>query len=330
MTAFVLVVCAAILPITVAKGCLRPDGADDGIYIAAGAALKTNLLWFKVLVPGVGVGYRYGSAIYLNPQYALTAAHGVTDLLEYNPTYQVGTGPNYMTNAGTAVSATVLVYPGFDPNNPGQTIDLAIIHFANPIPGPRVVITNSSTNEILTHAGFGMYGTPSDGEFPKDGNSRAFSAQLSFVPPLVGYVTNYYCGTAFYPYIPLNGKALVGDSGGPVFDASTNLVGMMEAQVGDSGDIGATLFLNLSQPEISAWIASNTVVSPPFSMSISIVAEGQLLVSGATNQTVELQASTDLINWTPIQQTVNSNGSVFFFDADATNFQSRFYRAAGW
>lgn len=318
----------SVLPLNVAKGCLRPDGTDDGTYVAAGATLQTNLLWFKVLVPGVGVGYRYGSAIYLNSQYALTAAHGVTDLLQYNPTYQVGTGPNYVSNAGVVVSATVLVYPGFDPNNPGQTIDLAIVHFANPIPGPSVTITNTSADEVLMHAGFGMYGTPSEGEFPKDGNSRAWNAQVTFVPPLVGYTTNYYCATAFYPYIALNGKGLVGDSGGPVFDAATNLVGMMEAQVGDSNDIGETLYLNLSQPDISAWITSNTFVPPPVPVNIAIVQQGELVVSGPTNQTVELQASTDLVNWATLQEAAITNGSVVFFDPEATNFPARFYRAA--
>src|SRR5271169_2184724 len=117
------------------SACLRPDGTDDSVYVRNGANFQTNLLWFKVLVPGVGVGYRYGSAVMLNREYALTAAHGVTDLLQFNPTYQVGTGSSYLTNSGTVVSASVTVYPGFDPNNPGSTIDLAIIHFASPIPG---------------------------------------------------------------------------------------------------------------------------------------------------------------------------------------------------
>jgi hypothetical protein len=283
-------------------------------------------MWFRVNVPGIGVGYRYGSSVYLNANFALTSAHTVTDLLQYNPTYQVGTGANYITNAGNSVSATVLVYPGFDPSNPGQTIDLAIIHFAQPIAGPTVRLTNAAIGDVLSHAGFGDYGTPSTGEIHRDGNSRAFNAVLDTLPPLIGYTTNYYCSTDFGPYISGNGKGLSGDSGGGVFDANRNLIGIMSAQTGNTDGVGSTIFLNLTSPDILSWITSNTSL-PAVRPVLSLDGLGNLTTTGATNQVYGIQASINLQDWQEILVVTNQTGSVSVKDTNAGEFQARFYRA---
>ena len=43
-------------------------------------------------MPGVGTCQRNTSASFLNNRYAITSAHNVTDLLQYNPTYEVADG----------------------------------------------------------------------------------------------------------------------------------------------------------------------------------------------------------------------------------------------
>ena len=306
---------------------MRPDGTDDATYVAAGSLWDNRVLWFKVQVPGVGVGFRYGSAAYLNSEYAITAAHTVTDLLQFNPTYQVGTGSSYSNNLGVVASATVTVYPRFNPNDPGHTIDLAIIHFAQPIDGPRVTITNAQMGAVLTHAGFGNFGTPSAGETPRDGNRRAFLAVRGEFPqgPNIPYSSNYLCSTDFAPYFAGNGKGLSGDSGGGVFDAATNLVGIMEAQVGFDAPSGETLYLDLIQPDVYSWIISNTQVTSIRPM-LSMDCPDTIIASGATNGIYCFEASTNLMDWSEIGRLPASSNSVSFHDGEATNFAFRFYR----
>ena len=308
-------------------GSLRPDGTDDAVYVAGGANYRTNLLHFKVIVPGVGVGYRFGSAVYINSEYALTAAHTVTDLLQFNPSYEVGTGSSYLTNIGTVISATVTIYPGYNPTNRGSTIDLAIVHFSRPIPGVAAIITNALIGDVLSHAGFGMFGTPSSGAQPKDGNSRAWKAKMDFLPVLSGFSSDLYCATDFGPYIPNNGKALSGDSGGGVYDNFTNLVGIIIAQTGDTSAVGATIFLNLSKPEVYAWITNNTKITLPPPPSLSMGTPATLMVYGASNQLYQIQATTNLVDWQLIGHATNHAGTANFQDLAQTNFPARFYRA---
>jgi hypothetical protein len=309
------------------SACLRPDGTDDSQYVTAGIEWDKRVLWFKVLVPGVGVGFRYGSCAYLNSEYAITAAHTVTDLLQFNPTYQVGTGSSYSNNLGVVASATVTVYPAFNPNDLGHTIDLAIIHFAQPIDGPRVTITNAQMGALLTHAGFGDFGSPSAGETPRDGNRRAFLAVRGEFPqgPNIPYGSTYFCSTDFSPYFAGNGKGLSGDSGGGVFDASTNLVGIMEAQVGFDAPSGETLYLDLTQPDVYSWIVSNTQVTS-IRPVLSLANAGMIFASGPTNGIYCFEASTNLVDWSEIGRLPASSNFVSFRDNESTNFSFRYYR----
>ena len=53
----------------------------------------------------------------------------------------------------------------------------------------------------------------------------------------------------------------------------------------------------------------------------------EFIVAGPPGATNEIQASTDLVGWTPVGELVNTNGVTRFSDPTATNHLRRFYRA---
>jgi hypothetical protein len=53
----------------------------------------------------------------------------------------------------------------------------------------------------------------------------------------------------------------------------------------------------------------------------------QFTMSGLTGLTYDVQASTNLIDWTTLTSFVSTNSLMSFRDPDATNFSQRFYRA---
>jgi hypothetical protein len=52
-----------------------------------------------------------------------------------------------------------------------------------------------------------------------------------------------------------------------------------------------------------------------------------LFLSGSSNTTCRIDASTDLVNWVTLATLQDTNGLVQFIDTAAPSFPSRFYRA---
>ena len=73
-----------------------------------------------------------------------------------------------------------------------------------------------------------------------------------------------------------------------------------------------------------------TLVPPP-APQINLASfsgnSAQLTISTETNQSVQIQASTNLINWAMIFSTNSTVSPFFWFDTSASNFPMRFYRA---
>lgn len=70
-------------------------------------------------------------------------------------------------------------------------------------------------------------------------------------------------------------------------------------------------------------------VSQPFSMAITTSTTNGLPIWELTGQSgfaYGIQASTNLTDWTDIVELINTNGTVRFYDQDATNYSMRFYR----
>ena len=262
-----------IAPDKRAEAVLMPNGSDDTSYRTLGSQYQGRLLSLKILVPGIGTGERNGSAVYLNSKYALTAAHNVADLLQFNPTYKIGTGENYKTDPGTVVEVSgVTIHPSYVGGFPKNYIDLAILHFAEPLDGESASIKSVAVGDIITSVGFGAAGTPATGlDLPRDGFSRGWvSAVDDFFA--VDVSDTYYFNTFFGSSsgVSLNGRGASGDSGGPAFDLAGNLVGITVAGSPTSAStVGLTYYLDLSQPEISSWIRQNTTVPEPGTIALT-------------------------------------------------------------
>jgi len=53
----------------------------------------------------------------------------------------------------------------------------------------------------------------------------------------------------------------------------------------------------------------------------------RMILGSETGAVLALDASTNLVDWTPVATLTNSLGTVSYVDSDATNFNQRFYRA---
>jgi hypothetical protein len=75
--------------------------------------------------------------------------------------------------------------------------------------------------------------------------------------------------------------------------------------------------------------SSNVTVAGPFSLTPSLQANGNFALSltGSSGFSYQIQASTNLSNWTVVTNIVNSNGTVGFTDTNTPAFSSRYYRA---
>lgn len=276
-----------------APACLEPDGSNDADYIAYGSQFQGRLLILKATFPG---GEDSESATYIDRWNAVTAAHNITyinSLSQNNPTYTIETGSNYQTNSGTSVPvASVTIYPGYAGEGNYSGPDIAIIHFAQPLPGtPANIAPVPAADATVNSAGFGYTGTPSQAvsSYTRDGNSRAWNAGVTaFVPNNVS--SEYYFSTSFWPdSVSMNGKILGGDSGGPTYDSSGNLIGIHITQVGNGSETGDGVDLKLSETNVMNFITQNSFAP----QTLQIQAQGTNLVI-TWNGVGILQSASDL------------------------------------
>ena len=156
-----------------------PNGSSSAPYTQLGSEYQGSLLWLQGTTAN-GATF-YSSAVRLNSEDALTAAHNVESISSgYYTIDQVGTGTNYLTDPGTTrFIDSYMIYPGFPHDGNFFTPDIAILHFSQPLPGTNVTLGSwPAVGEVLTAAGFGAYGTPSTGILGQDGNSRGWEAAV--------------------------------------------------------------------------------------------------------------------------------------------------------
>ena len=278
----------ALASATIAFGLASPKAMDGQFYqngttpqqgIDFASQFAGIALSFRINVPGVGTGQRNTSATFLNSGFAITAAHNITDLLQFNPTFEVADGNNYLTNRGNVMSISNIIFH--------PTLDLAILQFTAPffIGNDRQIGTVSTDDRIL-FAGFGAYGTPATGVLPRDGYLRAGDGHVAdfVVPDDSEHYRSFTFGTGNLQGLQLNALGTSGTSGGPVIrlqlgadnfgnsPLTSQLVGIMTSATTPPGEPGASDFLYLGETSTAAWIRANTIVPEP-----SIVA---LILSG--------------------------------------------------
>ena len=95
-----------------------------------------------------------------------------------------------------------------------------------------------------------------------------------------------------------------------------------------------TVVITSPYGSVTSAVASLTVIVPP-----QIITSGASFgfttnqsgfgfnLSGAVGQTIVVDGSTNLVDWTPLSTNTAGNNPVYFFDPTATNFPGRFYRA---
>ena len=245
--------------------CLMRSDVPSSAYQMLSDQYQGQALWLRYTNESTGVSGPAGSAVRLNEWYALTAAHCVGYA---NETYSVGTGNNVTNNLGeTRKIVSYIIHPGYAPNGGGTVLtpDIAILKFDRSLGGKDLTIAPPVWGEQITVVGFGRSATPATGIWVSDGKRRASDmvADYDHFGDFPGYLqmqfddyfeNNYYC----------NGRAAIGDSGGPNYNANDQLVALTIAVRGSADSlnaVGYTLSLQLSLHE--NWIATNTIVSAP-------------------------------------------------------------------
>ena len=251
-----------------ASGALQLAGVPDSSYVSYAQRFEGRVGFLQYNRPGQPVGY--ASVTFITPWCAITSGHVVHSLLNNGTTFQVGNGNNYSTNRGTVSDVSnIILYPGYNGTRSGP--DIAMLHFATPIPGVvDAVLGSVGPGEVVGAAGYGFAGPAGQTIPPRDGNRRGWDGKVDSLPPIDSSPI-YYQSTIFSAYIgvPLCGKGLNGDSGGGVFDMSTGeLVALVTAQTGGGSTTGTQINLKLSQPEVSSWIENNKIVPAPGAISL--------------------------------------------------------------
>lgn len=259
-------VCAGA--VVVADACLMLPGVPAQAYLDLGATGQGRVGWICGISSSTGqVLGGYASVTFINERYAVTAAH-VVDALFANGNYaRIGTGGNFSSDPGqTADAFEVTFYPGYPGGSPTNSPDIAILRLATPLKGiTQVEYGNASPFDVVTSYGYGFAFHAGAPIVPPDGFRRGWNAPVYPGAPLFGS-DQWYNWTPFGggggSATPVNGKALAGDSGGGVFNAQGQLVGINFGQSGNGASVGTTSYLDLAQPEVLAWVQANTTIPP--------------------------------------------------------------------
>jgi len=269
----------ATLPAAEADGALISFNHPDSEYVELGQQYLGKTLHYTATFNGISFD---ASAVRLNENYAITSAHVVTgpngSLVPGDIT--LTDGPNFLTSPGNSYSVSqIIVFPGYDDpngNNFGRSVPDISILVGNFGPGEIATLAGAAEGSGVVHTGYGFSGIP--GEVTMDGNIRGWLGEVDLDAD-AGSNHDYYNST-FYSAnsnsLELSGKIIDGDSGGGVFDASGNLIGLNTARLGSDSDAsGGSIYLDLGHPDVQDFIYTNTNLVPePGSLSLLAAGAG--------------------------------------------------------
>lgn len=117
-------------------------------------------------------------------------------------------------------------------------------------------------------------------------------------------------------------------NGGNVSGATSATLVLSGVSASDAASY-AVVVSNSNGSVSSATVTLMVIVIPPQFDSAQGLPDGRfrLVLSGATNVTYAIEASTNLVNWVMLTNILNSTGMFEFTDADASGIPYRFYRA---
>jgi GH25 family lysozyme M1 (1,4-beta-N-acetylmuramidase) len=105
---------------------------------------------------------------------------------------------------------------------------------------------------------------------------------------------------------------------------------VMNAQTNNAGNYSVLVTNSIgSMTSSNAVLTVNAMVQPPQFQSITVLSNGvvQMVLSGQTGSSYEIDGSSNLVNWIPVTNFVNTNGTYQFTDMSSTNNPFGFYRA---
>jgi hypothetical protein len=324
---------------------MMQSGSNDQGYRDAGAAFAANHRALSLKMTAVSGQIGFATVTPINTHFGITSAHAVTGTYA-NATCEVGTGIDAYNPTSWIEISEVKIYPGYVNGSRGGP-DIAVLKFAVPLAGfSPVTIGSANVGDVVSAAGYGYafrYGDPIP--TARDGYIRGWNAEVRSGTPQNSSDLYYDHSYGFFSWINLGGKVLAGDSGGPIYNQTGQLVGLNTAQTGNENQ-GHSIYLVLSQPDVLAWIQANTVipavVAPTIaSFTCAAPTSGQpprftgALTGGHPSGTARLEASRDLgVNdpWTEIANTsLDATGSGTFTNVpdnrpESANSPRLFYR----
>jgi len=220
-------------------------------------------LWLSFTFEGWPEFPKYVSAVRLNSCWGLTAGHVMLDTMG-SPTprenYRVGNGSNRIYDRGIEREIVAHhVHPTWDGDWDGHKVDLALVRFAQPLPGPNLEIGTLGLGEHFEYAGYARPALPGVGELPADGQRRAWEAEVEGWGTGAGTISQQYSRARFEQgALPLGGVVTAGGSGSGGFNASGDLVALLVYGINSPDYMGTSYGVRLDLPEIKDWIESYT------------------------------------------------------------------------
>lgn len=232
-------------------------------YLVGGSALTNTGGGTCALLLTSPTQIARASAGMLNSSWGFSALHNFTALDPFGgyTGASIALGANYNTSPGIARNILqVIPAPG--------GLDLCLFR-VDPIAEVNpAVLGTFNVGDILTHDGFGRYGSQATGDLPRDGNVRAVRAAVSSFSGN-GYDQTYYSQTAIDTNsgVAMQGRSLIGDSGGGVYNVFGETVGANIATTNGFEFFGETTFIRFDNPMIHSWIVS-TVPAPGSALAL--------------------------------------------------------------
>ena len=237
-------------------------------YIDYGAQFAASAVAIKRISTANNGTFGFVSGVQIDERHVLTAAHAIDTAVGFWPRdyLAIAIGSNLYSSSIDIGIKRMQVHESYG-GTFGTGIDLVIFELESPIPGRGVLIAPDSApnNTMLSFAAYGQHGLVDEPLQSVDGNLRAFTSTA--IDPSSQF-SNYFYGAAD-PFGSLTGKGANRDSGGGVY-YNNLLVGLIIASSGGTSSSGFTTYLDVTRPEVKAFINAFRANSISPSVTVNI------------------------------------------------------------
>jgi len=116
---------------------------------------------------------------------------------------------------------------------------------------------------------------------------------------------------------------------GPIGGATASTYTVVGAQTNNAGSYSVLVTNTIGAVTSSNALLTVSPPQPPQFLSVSVLANGlvQMVLGGQPGASYAIDGSSNLVNWIPLTNFVNTNGTCLFTDTASTNHPVGFYRA---